>query len=181
MDLLWTLAHAPAKQQMGRASSYPHLLPGEEKDFARRRHSGCSLSTPSLLPHTPAFSLPVMEEKFRFQSETRPSVPAHAERTHRKGAGQEHRVGHGGLLPLPARTQEAHVEKHRHAHTLALEAGGMKKQLRRPGVAGEKGPGYLVTDVRFAWIKKPIPNSSRFLTVRWRLSVVYEMVQKYTG
>lgn len=41
----------------------------------------------------------------------------------------------------------------------------------------EERPVHLVTDVDFAQIKKQIRNSSRFLTVRWRLSVVYEMVQ----
>lgn len=30
MDLLWTPAHVPAKQQIGKVSSYPHLLRQEE-------------------------------------------------------------------------------------------------------------------------------------------------------
>lgn len=109
-----------------------------------------------------------------------------------EGAEQEHRLGHGGLLlPLPARTQDAHVEKSRHVHTLALEAGdvggdglgpspgGMRKQFRRPWVGGQEGPVRLATDVRFVQIKKQIPDSSRSLTVRWGLPVVQEMVQNY--
>lgn len=60
-------AHAAAKQWLGRASCYPHLLPHEEEDFVRKRHSGWSLSTPFLLPHTPALSLPILEEKFGFR------------------------------------------------------------------------------------------------------------------
>lgn len=77
-------------------------------------------------------------------------------------------------------------------HTLALEAGdeegmgwvqprGYEEAVQETQVGGEKGPVHLVTDVGFAQIKKQIPNSSRFLTVRWRPSVVYEVVQKYTG
>lgn len=49
-------------------------------------------------------------------------------------------------------------------------------------MGGQEGPVRLATD---GWVlprfKKQIPDSSRFLTVRWGLSVVYEMVQKYTA
>lgn len=101
-------------------SSYPHLLLSG-KDFARRRHSGWSLSTPSFLSHNPALSLPVPEEKFRFQSETHPSMPAHATHTHshgflwelglsRKEDGQEQKSGYVGLLlPPTTRTRDAHT------------------------------------------------------------------------
>lgn len=172
-------------------SSYPHLLSGEEEDFSRR-HSGWSLSTPSLLPHTPPS--PFLYWKRNSGSKVRhaPACP-HTHNTQlslRDGTEQQgHKLGHGGLLlSLPAKTQDAHVEKCRHVHTLALEAGdegrdglgpspgGIRKQFRRPWVE-EEGPVHLVTDVDFAQIKKQIRNSSRFLTVRWRLSVVYEMVQ----
>lgn len=62
----------------------------------------------------------------------------------RKGARQEHRLRHGGLLlPLPARTQDAHVEKGRHVHPLALEAGdgGGDGLGPSPGVAGSSSSG----------------------------------------
>lgn len=88
-----------------------------------------------------------------------------------EGAEQEHRLGHGGLLlPLPARTQDAHVARSRHVHTLALEAedvggdgldpspGGTRKQFRRPWVGGQEGPVPLATDVGFVQIKKKDPR-----------------------
>lgn len=97
-------------------------------------------------------------------------MPAHAEHTalpETELSKSTHRLGHGGLLlSLPARTQDAHVEKSRHVHTLALEAGdvggdglgpspgGMRKHFRRPWVGGQEGPVCLATDVGFAQIKK---------------------------
>lgn len=186
MDLLWTPTHVPAKQQMGSVSPSPtyslvrrKTLPGEGTA------GGAYPLLPSYHTLTPTLSLPVLGEKFRFQSETRPCMPAHAEHTALPALGlstewaeREHRLGRGGLLlPLPAKTQDAHVEKSRRVHILALEAGdvggdglgpspgGMRKQLRRPWVGGQEGSVHLETDVGFAQVKRQLPDSSRPLTV----------------
>lgn len=129
MDLLWTPAHAPAKQQTGRVSC-PHLLPGQEEKTAWRRHSGWSLSTPSLLSHAPALSLPVPEEKFRFQSDTPQHACTRTTHTHSRlspGDGTEQEVKwaraevrYGGLLLPPiARTRDAQT----HVHTCTRGRG----------------------------------------------------------
>lgn len=123
MDLLWTPAHAPAKQQTGGVSC-PHLLPGqEEKTLPGEGTVGGAYQ---LLPsyHVPLPSPFQYRKRNSGSKVTHPSMPAHAPHTHSRlspGDGTEQEVKwaraevrYGGLLlPPTARTQDAQT----HAHT----------------------------------------------------------------
>lgn len=100
----------------------------------------------------------------------------------RKEAGQEHRLGHGGLLRSPrARAQDTHVRNTQTPAHLCTRGwalrDGLGSQLWGDGEAiqetlqwGRWGNLYTwVTDVGYAQIKKQISNSPKFLSVRWRL------------